>query len=125
MRILHIEDNAYKQEAIANVLNEFDSISIDWVECLKDGIMKVEESYSNDMPYDLVITDMYYPVEKDGEEVEAGEQFIREATKRKWNVPVILCSSMDFYYPEIYGVLLYSFNDTWKDNLRRYIKKLM
>ena len=119
MKILHIEDNVYKYHEINKVINQCGVHSVDWVECLNDGFKMMEEN-----EYDLVITDMYYPIEKNGEEIEAGDLFIREATKRGWKVPIILCSSLGYYYPELFGTIHFSFNGDWEDDFKNYMKKL-
>jgi DNA-binding response OmpR family regulator len=119
MKILHIEDNVYKYHEINKVINQCGRHVVDWVECLNDGIKMMEEN-----EYDLVITDMYYPIEKNGEEIEAGDLFIRESSKRGWKVPIILCSSLAYHYPELLGTIHFSFNGDWEDDFKNYMKKL-
>ena len=125
MRILHIEDNVYKHHDINKVISGCGRISVDWVTSLNGGIKKLEESFENNTLYDLIITDMYYPIEDNGKEVEAGEMFISEAAKRGWNIPIILCSSVSYVYPEIYASIHYSPNSDWEIELRKYIKKFI
>ena len=73
LKILHLEDNAMKQTAIARVLHDACEAEIDWVTDVASGMKKIEEAKVQGDMYDLAITDMQYPLKKDAEiDEEAG-----------------------------------------------------
>ncbi len=64
LKILHLEDNAMKQTAIARVLHDVCEAEIDWVTDVASGMKKIEEIKEQGDMYDLAITDMQYPLKK-------------------------------------------------------------
>lgn len=64
LKILHLEDNAMKQTAIARVLHDVCEAEIDWVMDVASGMKKIEEIKEQGDMYDLAITDMQYPLKK-------------------------------------------------------------
>ena len=124
MRVLNIEDNAIKHAKITRVIRKSGINDIDWAKNLKDGLTMLEYAKNDGKPYDLVVTDMYYPLEAGGEEVEAGEVFIEKMEEVKDNTAIILCSSVSYKYPQIYGNLYYSDRSNWEEELENYLNVL-
>ena len=110
MRVLNIEDDTFKHNDICKALSG----------C---GIKDVEWSSNN--PYDLIITDMYYPDEPGGREEQSGDVLIDRVIKNKITIPVILCSSVNLKYPEIYGCVYYSRERNWEADMQKLVNSLV
>lgn len=82
------------------------------------------EALSTGKPYDLIITDIWYPAVKGGHEEQSCEKLIEIASREKWNTPIISCSRQNYNYPEIFGSLFYSENEDWEGQLRGLIERL-
>lgn len=76
-------------------------------------------------PYDLIITDMYYPDEPGGREEQSGDVLIDRVIKNKITIPVILCSSVNLKYPEIYGCVYYSRERNWEADMQTLVNSLV
>jgi len=87
MKILHLEDNAFKQFNIANQLRGHE---IDLVSNLRDGLDKLPGEY------DLIITDMWYPQFPGGKDHKSGEELIQYLADNNIATPVILISGTSF-----------------------------
>ena len=124
MRVLNFEDTPIKHRAIRNVLESCRVYDVDCVRNLEDGIVMYMEALSSDKPYDLIITDMWYPPAQGVHEEKSGDMLIEKAINEKWETPIIVCSNQNYSYPEIYGNLYYSENEDWEGKLRKYIAKL-
>ena len=113
MFVLNMEDDIYKHHDISKALRNggLSELRIEWEENLKAGINKIREQTELGRPYDLIITDMWYPEHSGGQEVESGEKLIKTVKENGWNIPIILCSSVNYRYPEILGVVHYSENE--------------
>lgn len=119
MKVLNLEDNAFKHFEIKKVLESQGVARTDWARNLKDGLrMAAEEKY------DLYITDMWYPAAPGGPDHRSGEDFINEIIRRKDPAPVLICSNQNYSYPEILGTLYYSERSDWETELGRYIRAL-
>ena len=65
--------------------------------------------YHGEDKIDLIVTDMQYPLEA-GETVdeEAGFKLIERMEKEKIDIPVIVCSSLNYSIPNILGSVWYN-----------------
>lgn len=126
MLILNIEDDVFKHHNIRKALKSggFADLHIDCKGNLKDGIEIIEESIKKGKPYDLIITDMWYPEASGGREVKAGEKFIQTARENEWNIPIILCSSVDYDFTGILGSVYYSEHEDWENKLVHLTKRV-
>ena len=75
--------------------------------------------------YDLVITDMYYPLEPGGSEEEAGKILISKMKEMQLNIPIIVCSSARYRIEEILGAVLYSEKSDWERQLQEMVRSLV
>lgn len=101
-RVLNIEDTAIKHIAIVRALNKERIGIIDHASTGDKGLEMIEQSIAEDKPYDLIITDMHFPIY--GEiDPEAGRKVIEELQKRDIKIPVVVCSSVR--YSSIPGVV--------------------
>ncbi len=124
MRILNIEDTPIKHRDIKNVLESCGITDVDCERTLEEGIKRYMGALVSGIPYDLIITDMWYPSALGASEIQGGDLLIEKATKEKWDVPIILCSNQNYNYPEILGTLHYSDNIDWEGQLRIYVESI-
>ena len=92
---------------------------------LADGWKQIKNSMDSNNPYDLIITDMYYPDEPGGREEQSGDVLIDRVIKNKITIPVILCSSVNLKYPEIYGCVYYSRERNWEADMQKLVNSLV
>ncbi len=124
MRILNIEDDTLKHNDICRVINSSVLAEIDWVKTLDEGTRLIMDSIENNQLYDLIITDMYFPLKAGAVESKAGDLLIKRMIQYKIPIPVILFSTVDYDYPDILGCLHYSDHSTWKEELKKLLEKL-
>ena len=94
MRVLNIEDDTFKHNDICKALSGCGIKDIEWSNNLAEGWKQIKNSIDSNNPYDLIITDMYYPGEPGGREEQSGDVLIDRVIKNKITIPVILCSSV-------------------------------
>ncbi len=124
MRVLNIEDTPIKHNDIRKVLEDCRITKVDCARTLADGIAMYKDAVSTDKPYDLIITDMWYPPDQGMDEDRCGDKLVSIAIEEKWDVEVIVCSNQNYSYPGILGCLYYSENEDWEGELRKYIDKM-
>ena len=124
MKVLNIEDDALKHNDICKVLASCGVNTVDWENNWSDGWKAIKEAEKTDTQYELIITDMYYPRESGGREEASGELIIQKVIDKELLVPVILCSSVNLKYNEIFGCIYYNKKRNWEDDLRRLISRL-
>ncbi len=124
MRVLNIEDSPIKHKAIKDVLESCRITEVDNELNLEDGVNRYKEALSEGNPYDLIISDMWYPPAKGVHEERSGHLLVKMSLEEHWEIPIIICSNQNYDYPEIFGTLYYSENEDWEGKLRGYIKKL-
>ena len=124
MKILNFEDNVFKHHDISKTIKDEISAKIDQASNFSDGIELLQKAYEEGNPYDLIITDMWFP-EKFGDKPEqSGELLIKMLQERNMSVPVIMCSSINYQMPGIFGSVHYSENENWEIQLLQMVKKL-
>ena len=125
-RVINIEDNVYKHMAIKRALNYCGIMDVDDATNGDDGIVKIEAAIAEGNPYDLLITDMHFPIHGE-ENVKAGELVMEELRNRSIDIPVVVCSSQPYRIPGAAHNIFYnerSRDINWDikemlDNLRR------
>lgn len=122
MKVLNLEDTATKHVDICKVLNKSGITDIDWVKNLEGGIALLQE---NPEVYDLVITDMYYPLIPGGPEAVAGDVLIHKMKEElQLNIPIIVCSSARYRNENIFGAVHYSEKSDWERLLQELVDSL-
>ena len=121
-KVLNIEDIATKHVAVRRALERCGVPYIDHAETAVDGLDMIEVAIAEGKPYDLVVSDMYFPMSKGGMEVQAGMYVIEELKARGINVPVIVCSSARMVIPEIVGCIHYSSRNDLDADMREMIE---
>lgn len=125
MRVLNIEDDTFKHNDICKALSGCGIKDVEWSNNLADGWKRIKNSMDSNNPYDLIITDMYYPNEPGGREEESGDVLIDRMIKNKITIPVILCSSVNLKYPEIYGCVYCSRERNWEADMQKLVNSLV
>jgi hypothetical protein len=123
MKLIHLEDDSIKHATIKRVLNDMRITDITWVKNVEDGMEEIEGAIKNGEPFDLAITDMQYYLRKgEGINPDAGDIFISRISEKHIDLPIIMCSSFNLRYKEIYGCVWYSDNNDWQSELRELVK---
>lgn len=94
MKVLIVDDDAFKAREIRETLENLKIQDIDWRESKKSGLEALEQE-----KYDFLVLDMYFPLEDGGDEVPCcGLLFLKEMKEKQIELPVIVCSTarMDF-----------------------------
>ncbi len=107
-RVLNIEDLITKHVDVRRALERCGVPHIDHAETAVDGLDMIEAALVEGKPYNLIVSDMYFPMTKGGMEVQAGMYVIEELEARGIDVPVIVCSSARMVIPEIVGCIHYN-----------------
>lgn len=107
-KVLNIEDFPSKHVDVRRALERCGVPYIDHAETAVDGLDMIEAAIAEGKPYDLIVSDMYFPMTRGGMEVQAGMYVIEELQARGIDVPVIVCSSARMVIPEIVGCIHYS-----------------
>lgn len=126
MYILNLEDNVFKHNDIFKAISTCGcgKPDIEWVRNLEEGLERIQEQIAQKKPYDLIITDMWYPKRAGGSDHDSGEELIKTVQDNGWNIPIILCSSVNYRFPGILGAVHYSKNEDWEQELVALIKQL-
>lgn len=84
-----------------------------------------EQIYHGEDKIDLIVTDMQYPLEA-GEAVDevAGLKLIERMKKEKIDIPVIVCSSLNYSIPDILGNVWYNELNDINSNFKNVLGKL-
>lgn len=121
-KVLNIEDVATKHVAIRRALERCGVPYIDHAETAVDGLDMIEVAIAEGKPYDLIVSDMYFPISKGGMEAQAGTYVIEELNARGINVPIIVCSSARMVIPEIVGCIHYSLRNDLDADMREMVE---
>lgn len=125
LKVIHFEDNVLKHAEVRRVLQDHQIAEHEWVENVEEGIEKIEEAQRLGNPFELIITDMHYPVAKLGEsDYYAGEKLIEMLQERKMSIPVIVCSSVNYAIREAYACVWYSENSNWEWELGKLVERI-
>lgn len=122
MRILNLEDDMLKHVEIDRCLKSLGAVELEHVKTLSDGKAQIEKAIAAGKPYELLISDMYYPLDADGVETNSGTKLIEWLKEKKIDIPVIVCSSVRLNIPEIVGTVHYSAKTDWEWELLQLIK---
>ncbi len=124
MYVLNIEDDAWKHRDIYKALESCGAKKIDRAGNLEDGLDMISRSLQQNHPYDLIVTDMYYPESAGGDEIQAGMLLIEKLAGMHCSIPIVVCSSVQFRIPGILGTVHYSQRSDWESDLRELVRKI-
>ena len=78
MKVLNFEDSIYKANAIRKVLNQCGVTKIELASNVEDGLQMLKNAEDTGEPFDLIITDMHYPMKQGAvSDTEAGEKLVQ------------------------------------------------
>ena len=123
-RVLNIEDTTLKHVAIARALNKAGVPFVDWAKTGDAGIEMVENSIKDGKKYDLIVTDMHFPI-YDEDDFQAGTKVISELRKRNIDIPIVVCSSVRYNISEAADCIFYNERSRdIDDDIREMLSKL-
>ena len=117
MKILIIEDTALKLGAIRRTLKNNGFTDLKDVGNLEDGLAAIEDSIDANDKYGVIITDMWYPRERGGDEAQCGLELAATVKERGYDIPVIICSNQQYRSEDAIGEVHYRENGDWDKEL--------
>ena len=121
-KALILDDNIYKTIAIQRALEYCGISDIKTVSNQKTGMKYLYQCRENDTPVELIVTDMQYPLEAGADvDSEAGFKLVERLVEEGIEIPVIICSSLNFKDERVLGTVWY--NDT--RDLNRDFKEVL
>lgn len=125
MKVLNFEDSVYKANAIRKVLNQCGVAKIELVSNVEDGLQMLKNAEDTGDPFDLIITDMHYPMKQELLVIRRREKswfsFLQEQGKQ---TKVIVCSSRNMKLPGVYGCIWYSEISDWEEELCDLVREM-
>lgn len=117
-----VDDDVFKRADIQKAL-EFNGIRN--VMAVRNQERLWEQIYHGEDKLDLIVTDMQYPLGA-GEVVdeEAGFKLIERMKKEEIDIPVIVCSSLNYSIPNILGSVWYNELNDLNSNFKEVLGKL-
>lgn len=110
-KILLLEDNIFKAADITRVLEQYGIKELHKVKNQEEGKERLLEAINEQKPYDLIITDMNYPLESGAEtDPEAGFKLLLWLKVKRIVTPVIICSGYQYREPSVLGCIRYQKN---------------
>lgn len=124
MKILYFEDSPEKYWDVSNALARI-GLQAEQTDNLRDGFQKWEKAAAAGEPYQLILTDMQFPLTPSGVICdEAGDAVIARFCTQESRVPVIVCSSVRYSVPAAHGCVWYSPLRPWQNDLLRLIQTI-
>jgi len=126
LNVLVADDNIIKAMKVKKAL-EFNGIrEIQLVRHQAAVWEKIREGEENGKQIDLVVTDMHYPLVA-GQEADhnAGFILLDELKRRGEDIPVIICSSVNYIEPTALGCVWYSELRDMEEDFRKVLMRLI
>ena len=125
MKILVLEDEAEKFLNVKKALEDSGVGEIDRVRNQEEGFELIYKNSEDGCPYDAIVTDMQYPLEKGASiDIEAGFKLLKRFKEEGINIPVIICSQANYSEPEAFGTVWYDDRSDIKADFKELINKL-
>lgn len=101
-----VDDDVFKANDIRKAL-EYNGIRA--IMTVRNQEKLWEQIYHGEEKIDLIVTDMQYPLEA-GETIdeEAGFKLIERMEREKTDIPIVVCSSLNYSIPNILGSVWYN-----------------
>ena len=106
-KVLNIEDTILKHIAIKRALNKAGIGAVDHAATGDKGLEMIDTAIKEGKPYDLVITDMHFPIYGELDD-QAGLKIIEELKRQEIDTPVVVCSSVRYNIPEAQECIYYN-----------------
>ena len=125
MKLLQLDDSNSKRLAVKMVLRSIGATDCDWFTSIEEGVEALEQAIEEGAPYDAVITDMHYPIQKNGEaDWKAGKYLIALLQEKQIAVPVIVLSTSRLKIENAWRTLWYDDRSDWETELRTALKEI-
>ena len=121
-KVLNFEDNAIKHYRIRRALERCGVTIVDCANNQQEGLKKLKEAMGA-VPYDLIITDMNYPLVQGGtSDIHAGFKLIDELKEENIEIPVIICSTIRYSGNDILGSVWYNELQDIEEDFRKILQ---
>ena len=108
MKVLVIDDSPFKTADIIRALKDAGVGCVESVREQATAWSKICDAIEQNKSYDLIVTDMHYPLEKGVEaDWQAGFKLIAKMKEGEINIPLVICSSHNFQCEDIFGTPKY------------------
>lgn len=125
MKALVLDDSPLKLAKITRILQNCGIASVKYVTDQQSGLKLIYESVKMGEAFDLIVTDMHYPLKAGAvPDTEAGQKLVERLCQEGITIPVIVCSSLNFVLPETFGTVWYNEIRDIEDEFRRLVGKL-
>lgn len=122
IKVMIVDDDVIKGTDIRKAL-EFNGVRN--IMTVRNQEKLWERIYHGEEIIDLIVTDMQYPLEA-GESIdeEAGFKLIERMDKEKIDIPIIVCSSLNYSIPNILGNVWYNRLNDLDSNFKEVLGRL-
>ena len=108
-RVLIIDDDPFKKIGIQKALESCGIRNIVKAKNQQMGFDIIYAGQKEEKPVELIVTDMNYPLDSGmPEDPDAGFKLIERLHRENLEIPVIICSSINYDVPEILGCVWYN-----------------
>ncbi len=126
-RVLIIDDDPFKKIGIQKALEFCGVREIVKAKNQQMGFDIIYAGQRDEKPVELIVTDMNYPLDSGmPEDPDAGFRLIERLRRENLEIPVIICSSLNYNVPEILGCVWYNelcdMNGEFRKILERFRK---
>lgn len=123
-RVLNIEDTMEKHSAIFRSLKKVGIMDVDLAVDATQGLEMIETAIQDGKGYDLLITDMQFPINGEYNK-EAGYYVIEELKNKNITIPTVVCSSIRYRISEVEGCIYYDVRNGDLDrDIRTIVKEI-
>lgn len=127
MKVLLIEDDVFKAADVNKALTFNGIRDIIEVDNQEEAWNVIYQNSNQGSNINLIVTDMHYPLaQRTAPDENAGFKLIERLKEEKLDIPVIICSSVNYTVPEILGTVWYNklrdLNLDFKTLLESYIQ---
>ena len=125
MKLLQLDDSNSKRLAVKMVLRSAGVRDCGWFTSIEEGVEALEKAIREGDPYDAVISDMHYPIQKNGEaDWKAGKYLIALLQEKQIAVPVIILSTSRLRIENAWRTLWYDERSDWEMELRTALQEI-
>lgn len=125
LKVLILDDNVFKAMDIKRALDFCGIKDMYMVTDQSSGMEYIYKCSKEESKVDLIITDMHYPLKKGIEaDIEAGLKLIKRVNEEGLDIPVIVCSSLNYRLPNILGTVWYNRLRDLKMDFREILERL-
>ena len=121
--VINIEDDAIKHTAIRRALKSNGISHVERARDAEEGLDMLDNAIEKGEPYDILVLDMQFPV-KGAYNKEAGRYIIKELKRKNINIPIVICSSINYNIPDVVACIFYNKSRNLNWDIKEMIKKL-